>query len=66
MNMELGQVYMTRTGSPDTCRQQAEVIKNHANPNVRNIGQGEAQHRKYKRLKLGGCQAYDSSSDLPS
>jgi hypothetical protein len=39
------------------CRQQVEVIQNHQNPNVRNIGQGEAQHRKYKRLKLGGGQA---------
>jgi hypothetical protein len=38
---------------------QAEVIQNYVNPNVRNIGQGEAQHRKYKRLKLGGGQAYD-------
>jgi hypothetical protein len=45
------------------CRQQAEFIQNHHNPNVRNIGQGEAQHRKYKRLKLGGGQAYDRSSD---
>jgi hypothetical protein len=36
------------------CRQQAEVILNHDNENVRNIGQGEARHRKYKRLKLGG------------
>jgi hypothetical protein len=44
------------------CRQQAEVIQNHVNPNIRNIGQGEAQHRKYKRLKLGGGQAYDRSS----
>jgi hypothetical protein len=35
------------------CRQQAEVIQNHDNENVRNIGQGEAPHRKYKRLKLG-------------
>jgi hypothetical protein len=42
-------------------RQQAEVVQNHYNPNVRNIGQGEAQHRKYKRLKLGGGQAYDRS-----
>jgi hypothetical protein len=33
------------------------------NPNVRNIEQGKAQHRKYKRLKLGGGQAYDRSSD---
>jgi hypothetical protein len=44
-------------------RQQAEVIQNHENANVRNIGQGEARHRKYKRLKLGGGQAYDRSSD---
>jgi hypothetical protein len=44
-------------------RQQAEVIENHENENVRNIGQGEARHhRKYKRLKLGGGQAYDRSS----
>jgi hypothetical protein len=43
-------------------RQQAKVIQNHENVNVRNIGQGEAWHRKYKRLKLGGGQAYDRSS----
>jgi hypothetical protein len=45
------------------CRQQAEVIQNHENVNVRNIGQGEPRHRKYKRLKLRGDQAYDRSSD---
>jgi hypothetical protein len=44
-------------------RQQAEVIQNHENVNVRNTGQGEARHKKYKRLKLGGGQAYDSSND---
>jgi hypothetical protein len=44
------------------CRQQAEVIQNHENTNVRNIGQGEARHRKHKRLKLGGGQAYDCTS----
>jgi hypothetical protein len=44
------------------CRQQAEVILNHDNENVRNIGQGEARHRKYKRLKVGGGQADDRSS----
>jgi hypothetical protein len=33
------------------------------NSNVRAIGQGEAIHRKYKRLKLGGGQAYHRSSD---
>jgi hypothetical protein len=45
------------------CRQQAEVILNHDNEIVRNIGQGEARHSKYKRLKLGGGQAYDRSCD---
>jgi hypothetical protein len=45
------------------CRKQAEVILNHENERVRCIGQGEARHRKYKRLKLGGGQAYDRSSD---
>jgi hypothetical protein len=44
-------------------RQQAEVIKNHENAKVRNIVQGEARHRKYKRLKFGGGQAYERSSD---
>jgi hypothetical protein len=37
-----------------SCRQQAEVIQDHENDNVCYIGQGEAQHRKYKRFKLGG------------
>jgi hypothetical protein len=45
------------------CRQQAELVLNHHNENVRNIGQGEARRRKYKRLMLGGGQAYDRSSD---
>jgi hypothetical protein len=45
------------------CGQQTEVIQNHDNENVRNSGQDEARHRKYKRLKLGGGQAYDRSSD---
>jgi hypothetical protein len=44
------------------CRQQAEVIQNHENENVRYIGQGEAPHRKYKRLKLGSGHVYDCSS----
>jgi hypothetical protein len=46
----------------ELCRQQAEVIQNHENANVHNMGQGKAQHRKYKRLKLGGGQAYNRSS----
>jgi len=45
------------------CRQQVEVTQNHENATVRNIGQSEAMHRKYKRLKLGGGRAYDRSSD---
>jgi hypothetical protein len=38
------------------CRRQAEIIHNHENENVRNIGQVETPHRKYKRLKLCGGQ----------
>jgi hypothetical protein len=45
------------------CRQEAEVIQNHEKEHVRNIRQGEARHRKYKRLKLCGDQAYDCSSN---
>jgi hypothetical protein len=45
------------------CRPQAEVILSLRNPNVRDIGYGEAVHRKYKMLKLGGGQAYDRSAD---
>jgi hypothetical protein len=45
------------------CRQQEEVIQNHENEHVRSIGQSEAEHRKYKRLKLGGGQAYGRSSN---
>jgi hypothetical protein len=45
------------------CRQQAEVIQNHENEHVCGIGQDEAKHRKYKRLKLGDGQAYDCLSD---
>jgi hypothetical protein len=45
------------------CRQQAEVIQNYENEHVRYIGLREARHRKYKRLKLGGGQAYDRLSD---
>jgi len=37
------------------------VILNHENVNFHNIGQGEAQHRKCKKVELGGGQAYDRS-----
>jgi hypothetical protein len=45
------------------CRQQAEVIRNHENGHVRGIGQGQARHRKYTRLKLFGGRTYDRSSE---
>jgi hypothetical protein len=51
-------IYITKS-----CRQQAEVIQNHENENVPYIGQGEARHRKYKRLKLGGGHVYYCSRD---
>jgi hypothetical protein len=33
------------------------------NEHILGIGRGEARRRKYKRLKLGGAQVYDSSGD---
>jgi hypothetical protein len=45
------------------CKQQAEVIQNHEYENVGGVRQGEARRRKYKKLKLSGGQAYDSSSN---
>jgi hypothetical protein len=45
------------------CRQEAEVIQNHENRNIRDIGKGDARIRNYKGLKFGGCQAHDLSSD---
>jgi hypothetical protein len=47
-------------------RRQAEIIHNHDNENVSNIGQGETPHRKYMRLKLGGGHVYGRSSVLDS
>jgi hypothetical protein len=38
------------------------VMLNHEDVNVHNSGQSEAKHKKYKRLKLGGGQAYGRSS----
>jgi len=33
------------------CRPEVKVIQRHVNATVRNIGQGEAMHRKHKRLQ---------------
>jgi hypothetical protein len=43
------------------CRKQAEVVRNYENEHVYSIGQGEARHRKYKKLYLGCGQAYGRS-----
>jgi hypothetical protein len=48
-----------------SCRQQAEVIQNHENETVRYSGQGEALHRKYERLKLGGGHVQVQVTKLP-
>jgi hypothetical protein len=40
-----------------------KVIQNHENVNIRDTGQGETRHKKDKRLKPGGGQAHDRSSD---
>jgi hypothetical protein len=45
------------------CRQQAEIIQNYENEHACGIEQREARHRKYERLKIGGGEAYDRSSD---
>jgi hypothetical protein len=45
------------------CRTPEEVIVKHLNPNIRGTGKEGATHRKYKRLKLGGDQAYNRSFD---
>jgi hypothetical protein len=37
------------------CRIQAEIIYNHENENVRNIGQSETPYMKYKRLILAAA-----------
>jgi hypothetical protein len=43
------------------CRTQVEVILNH--PNVCGIGQGEARHKKCKRIKLNGVRACGRSAE---
>jgi hypothetical protein len=45
------------------CKQQAEVIQNRENQHVHSVEEGEARHRKYKRVKLGGSQPYGCPSD---
>jgi len=44
------------------CRQQAQVTRSHENAEVFNTGQAKS-HAESMRLKPGGGQAYDRSSD---
>jgi hypothetical protein len=60
MTFDLTHVYDYIT---ELCRKHAEIIQNHENEHVRDMGQGEARYKKYKTLKLRGGQAYDRSSD---
>jgi len=34
------------------CREQAVIIRNHENVNIRTIGKGETRHRKYKETQI--------------
>jgi hypothetical protein len=45
------------------CTKEAGILQKPDKEYVCSIGQDEASHRKYKRLKLGGSQAYDRSGD---
>jgi hypothetical protein len=40
------------------CRQQTKVVQIHENTILLDTGKSEVRHRKYKRLELGGGQAY--------
>ena len=44
-------------------RQEAEVLQNHDNENVRDVGLGQTQRRKLKRLRHCGCEAWHISGD---
>jgi hypothetical protein len=52
-------VYLRLYNEIVTYRKQAQVTHDHENANVRDIGEVGARRRKYKRLKLGGGQAYN-------
>lgn len=48
------------------CRQQAAIMENHNNErNVHNIGQVEATHTKYERLKFGDIHTALEVTKLP-
>jgi hypothetical protein len=63
LNMEVIRSSETSVNTISTRRHIPEDCFLHENEHVRGIGQGEAIHRKYKRFKLGGGQAYDRSSE---
>jgi hypothetical protein len=45
------------------CRQQTDVMQNYENEHVHSVGQVDVRHKKCKRLKFGGGQAYHRSGD---
>ena len=44
------------------CRQQAQVLRSRDHETVGDIGQGEAQHRKYKGVNISRGLTYGSSN----
>jgi hypothetical protein len=44
-------------------KQQAQIFRNNENSYFRNIGQGDALGRKYRRIKLGSEQAHGRESN---
>jgi hypothetical protein len=46
------------------CRQQAQVIKNHENSHIRNIGQGEANTENIRGLNLAVRRTTDEVTKL--
>jgi hypothetical protein len=54
---------MAHEGCRANGKKKVKEFLNHLNTFVRCVGQGEAKRRKYKRLKLGGGQAYDRTAD---
>jgi hypothetical protein len=43
--------------STKLCGRKVDVTRNHENENFCDTGRGETQHRKFKKVKLGGRQA---------
>jgi hypothetical protein len=60
MALNLPNVYDYTTNCAGDKQKSYKIMENE---HVRSIEEGEARHRKFRRLKLGGGQAYVRSSD---